>query len=156
MTAHPEDRGLGAVARVRGVREQDSRIGLQQAVGRLRTLEEQATTVRAGLEAARFPGGTGGQFLAHRNALRAQGELLLEVEGAAAVARTVELSARERWQGDRSRVRAVATLLERRAAARRSEADRAEARELDDIAARLWLRGRTPTSTRNTKNEVHS
>ncbi len=55
-------------------------------------------------------------------------------------------SAREHWQSDKTRLNAVEMLLDRRAAERAAAADRVEAKELDDIGARLWLRRRRKNS----------
>jgi flagellar export protein FliJ len=55
-------------------------------------------------------------------------------------ARRISAAALEAWHLDRARLAAIEGLLERRAAARRTEAARSEARELDDLATQRWLR----------------
>lgn len=138
------DRGLRAVARVRSVREQDSRLGLQQALARLAELVAQARALRTELDDAVRGLATGSyagaEFAARRAAVDALGHALRETEDAAEVTRTLVLGARERWQLDKSRLRAVEILLEHREEERRRERQRAEARELDDVAGRAWLR----------------
>lgn len=138
------DRGLRAVARVRGVREQDSRIGLQHALAeqragedRLAHLEERRDRTPALVEA------TVAQFVAERHALVLLAESVRSARAEIASRATLAGEARGRWQHDRTRLAAVGMLLERRAAARRAEADRVEARDLDDIAAQRWQRRRS-------------
>ncbi|GAA3652279.1 hypothetical protein GCM10022237_10150 [Nocardioides ginsengisoli] len=144
MTArtHPDDRGLAAVARVRGVRETDSRIGLQRMLmeesavrGRLSSLESSVAAIE--------PAGTVpvGELVAQRTALAGAAVLIGETRDAVATAEVVSAEARARWASDRSRLAAVEHLLERRAARRRTEADRREACEADDLAAQRWQRG---------------
>jgi flagellar biosynthesis chaperone FliJ len=48
--------------------------------------------------------------------------------------------ARREWEERKVALAAVEHLLERRAARRRAEVARHEARELDDIASQRWLR----------------
>ena len=135
------DAGLRAVARVRGVREQDSRIGLQQAIGEQRAHEERAQELRRPLEGAtEFRTGPSGSFLALRASLDALGTVLRTAEEETAASRRISEAAYVRWQVDRARLSAVEVLVERRAEARRSEAARREARDLDEIAAQLWQR----------------
>ena len=49
-------------------------------------------------------------------------------------------AARDRWLADRSRLAAVESLVERRAAAVRAERARRETRELDEVAQEMWRR----------------
>ena len=139
-----QDAGLRAVGRVRGVREQDSRIGLQQAIGEQRANEERALELRRRLEGAtEFGTGPSGSFLALRASLDALGTVLRTAEEETAASRRISEAAYARWQVDRARLSAVEVLVERRAEARRSEAARREARDLDEIAAQLWQRSAT-------------
>ena len=139
-----QDAGLRAVGRVRGVREQDSRIGLQQAIAEQRGHEARALELRRRLEgAATFQAGPSGSFLALRASLDALGTVLRAAEDETAASRRISEAAYERWQVDRARLAAVEVLLERRAEARRSDAARREARDLDEIAAQLWQRRAT-------------
>jgi flagellar FliJ protein len=138
---HGDDRGLAAVARVREVRETDSRIGLQ------RVLAEEAA-LRAGLasrESAIAEAGvpsvtTTAELVAARTRLAHVGILVGESRAAAATAQVVTTDARARWGTDRARLAAVEHLLERRAARRRTEAERRAARDADDLAAQRWAR----------------
>jgi flagellar export protein FliJ len=141
---HPknaDDAGMLAVARVRGVREQDSRIGLQQALGEQRARERRVAELRGRLEGSgSFGTGSAGAFLALRASLDVLGAAVRDAEEATAASRRISEAAYDRWQVDRARLAAVESLLERRAAVRRAEAARREARDLDEIAAQLWQR----------------
>lgn len=143
MTGRPHhaDRGLSAVARVRSVRETDSRIGLQQMLS-----EEAAVTRRlVGLEGqvAGVPAQaitTPGALLARGTALANLGVLIRETRSEADTAAIVTAEARARWSTDKSRLSAVEHLLARRAEARRTEEARRDARDADDLAAQRWAR----------------
>lgn len=136
-----EDAGLRAVARVRKVRETDSRIGLRTAWQETRTAQHRVDELRDQLErASDFSSGPAATFLALRQSLELLGDALIAAEDARDACMLISDTAYARWQLDRSRLAAVENLLERRAAARRDEAERKEARELDDIAAQRWLR----------------
>ena len=138
---NPQDAGMLAVARVRGVREQDSRIGLQQALGEQRAHERHVAELRARLEgSSEFSSGSAGTFLALRASLDALGAAIRDAEEVTAASRRISEAAYDRWQVDRARLAAVEALIERRAAARRAEAARREARDLDEIAVQLWQR----------------
>ena len=146
MTSTSHDAGLRAVARVRAVREQDSRLGLQQAVREQREHEHAVTELRGRIEhsgtfAAGSTGATG-SYLALRASLAAAGAALRAAEAQAASSRTISEAAYGRWQQDKARLSAVELLLERRGEARRADAARREARELDELAVQRWRRGR--------------
>jgi flagellar export protein FliJ len=137
----PHDAGMRAVARVRSVREQDSRIGLQQALREQRLHEGRAAELRHRIETAgSFATGSAASFLALRASLDALGEVLRAAEEESAASRTISEAAYGRWQQDKTRLSAVEVLLERRVAVRRAEAARREARDLDEISVRLWQR----------------
>lgn len=138
------DAGLKAVKRVRDVREQDSRQGLRRANAELRSAEGALEGLTASLVDDRAPESrtTPGDFIAVRNALTALSGRISTARDGLDLSRTVAEAALVHWQADHARAQAVAHLLERRAAERRREADRQEARELDDIAAQRWLRDR--------------
>jgi flagellar export protein FliJ len=137
------DAGLRAVARVRSVREQDSRLGLQQAVRELREHEAESAELRHRIERSEgFGSGSTGSFLALRASLEAVGAALRAAEAQAASSRTISETAYGRWQRDKARLSAVEVLLDRRAAERRAESARREARELDELAVQRWRRGR--------------
>jgi len=138
---HPADRGLAAVARVREVREHDSRLGLVEALRDLRTHEARVADLEDSLrQHSSFVSGDAATFVALRESLTALRESLLAEHARLSVARTVAMDADARWQADRSRLGAVEGLLERRAAERRVERRRAEDRDLDEVASQGWLR----------------
>lgn len=141
---HRDDRGLAAVARVRGVREQDSRIGLRIAAADAAAKDAESTRLHTQLATAELPAAaTPGQLVARRTSLALLGgESQAARERAAAAARITD-EAHTHWTADRSRVAAVEHLLERRAARRRTEQARRAAAEADDLAAQAWLRRRT-------------
>ncbi|MBZ5735183.1 flagellar FliJ family protein [Nocardioides sp. TRM66260-LWL] len=141
MSRTRHDPGLHAVARVRGVREQDSRLGLQQALRELRQREADLAALEASLRehGARVEGDLG-SFAALRLSLLGLRERMVEARAQVAAAEGVARDAHARWSSDKARLGAVEGLLERRAEERRVEAGRAEATELDDVAGRLWLR----------------
>jgi len=144
MSGSSRDAGMHAVARVRAVREQDSRIGLQQAVREQRVHENRAAELRHRVEnAGTFAAGSAASFLALRASLDALGQVLLSAEEDTVASRTISEAAYARWQHDKTRLSAVEVLLERRASERRAEASRREARELDEVAAQLWQRRET-------------
>jgi flagellar export protein FliJ len=145
MTARTgHDAGMLAVARVRSVREQDSRIGLQQAIGEQRAHEQRAADLRQRLEGScAFDAGSAGSFLALRTSLDALGGALRTAEDETATSRRISEAAYDRWQLDRARLAAVELLIERRTAARRAELARRDARDLDEIAVQLWQRRET-------------
>ncbi len=141
MTAH--DRGLHAVARVRGVRERDSRIGLGEALDE----ERQARTRAEALERrlASLPPHTVGDltaFTTHQHTARAIGDAAGAARESSRSASVIAQAARDAWAADRSRLAAAESLLERRAEERRAEEQRLEDRRLDAVAEELWLRAR--------------
>lgn len=139
-STHSDDAGMRAVARVRSVRESDSRVGLQTALLESRSAQATVDGLRDRITAAAgFATGSAAEFLALRASLGALGDVLIAAEAHCDQTRTISEAAYVRWQQDRTRLAAIEMLLERRAAARRAEQERAEARELDDIAAQRWL-----------------
>ncbi|HWJ81100.1 MAG TPA: hypothetical protein VNS55_02585 [Nocardioides sp.] len=146
---HPDDRGLAAVARVRGVREQDSRIGLRLAAADAHASEQRAEELHHRLAVAELPAvTTPGMLLARRTALAVLGDdgRTARVEAASAVRLTEQ--ARVRWDADRARLAAVEHLLERRAERRRAETARRIAKDTDDLTAQRWLRNAQQESAR--------
>jgi flagellar export protein FliJ len=141
------DRGLHAVARVREVRERDSLLGLHRAreehEAALERADRLGELVRTHADQLQNGAGgvTSGDWAARRTALMALAAGASSARTDADAASTVRTVATEHWQHDRSRLRAVETLLERRAEARRAERERLLARELDDLGAQRWLRG---------------
>lgn len=143
MTNHDHDRGLTAVRRVRSVRESDSRIGLQHALVESRRKEDEASRLRAALEAEPgFGVGSVVDFRRHADRLSGLAEAGSRAETAAGASARVADEAARRWQHDRTEVRVVDLLLERRAAERSATRARREAADLDDLAAVGWLRRR--------------
>lgn len=139
--ARARDAGMRAVARVRAVREQDSRIGLQQALREQRAHERDAEELRRQISATdTFALGSAASYVALRASLDALGQVLRRAEADTATSRTVSEAAFGRWQEDRTRLSSVEMLLERRAAERQTEVARREARDLDEVAAQRWLR----------------
>lgn len=135
------DAALNAVRRVRAVRENDSRIGLQRALAESRD--------RAGLAAeadervrtaAPFDAGAVTDFHVHVARGAALADARAEAQRSAELAERVAAEATRRWQHDRTEVRVAELLLERRAAERAAEAERRTQAELDDLAAVGWLR----------------
>ena len=134
-----------AVARVRAVRERDSRLGLQQAIDEQRRHETPRWSSSAAASTRRCASTRG-----TRRDLPARARRLPRAHRARSpprppqlqTARTITESAREHWQRDKTRLSAVELLLERRADERRAEQRRREVRELDDIAGQRWQRQR--------------
>ncbi len=141
------DPGLQAVARVRGVREQDSRLGLQHALRDEQERGARLTRLEASLATTPgFDAGSARELAAVRLSQAALGQAVAEARRDLAAARTMTLDATSRWHSDKTRLSAVEGLLERRADERRSTAQRAEATALDDIAGQRWLRARRSAS----------
>jgi len=133
-SAARRDRGLHAVARVRSVRERDSRAGLLQALTNLRRREaELAEREEALAQASVQTYGSLAEFAATRPFLEATAHAVLEAQRRLTASTTVATEARSRWQADKTRVRAIEQLLEARAERARADAVRAEARETDDL-----------------------
>jgi flagellar protein FliJ len=128
------DRGLVAVARVREVRERDSRAGLLQALANVRTREaELAERQQALADASARSFSSLGEFTVGRHFLDATASAVTDAQRRLTASTTVATEARSRWQADKTRARAIEHLLEQRAERARTEALRSEAREIDDI-----------------------
>jgi flagellar export protein FliJ len=141
VSAHEQDRALLAVRRVRAVRETDSRIGLQQALATRRQHEQaaRAAELRLGTAPA-FGGGAVTDLQAHVQHVDALARDRARTARQATSSEAIAQEATGRWQHDRTRLRAVELLLDRRAAERAAERDRREAHRLDDLAGQSWLR----------------
>ncbi len=138
---HADDRGLAAVRRVRVVRENDARVGLQRARTEQRVAAAAATRARGRLaEAPTFGTGMLADFQLHRMLLSAMADDKRSTEESAAASARIADEARLRWVADRTAVKVADQLLDRRRAARAEERSRREAAELDDLAATAWLR----------------
>jgi flagellar FliJ protein len=136
------DRGLGAVRRVRAVRETDSRIGLRRALAQAdQSLGDLARAERALSAADPAPALESGAALVARRAAQLElGADAARARRAAEVAVRMSDAARAHWISDHARLSAVTALLERRREERRAERARVEARQLDEVAGRSWLR----------------
>jgi len=138
-----EDRALHAVRRVRGSREQDSRLGLRHAKDAARRREDELDEARARRSTApAFATGTPADFARHVAHLGALAGLEARAVERAQSSRVVAEEAVRRWQQDRQRLRVVDLLLERRAEERAEERRRREDKVLDELAAQVWLRHR--------------
>jgi flagellar FliJ protein len=146
MSRATHDRGLSAVARVREVRERDSRLGLRRAAEEHRSREQRAEELERLVRehaAAGSPAGQGlPEWAAQRRALMALAAAARRAHDEVDAAARLKASAHEHWQRDHARLGAVEHLLELRADERRAERARAVARELDDIGGQAWLRRR--------------
>lgn len=142
------DAGMRAVARVRGVREQDSRLGLARAAADEREARRRLEAVGAHLAATRDPGTADpAAWVAARRTAAAVAADVTASRAAVASATTLTAVAREHWQRDRTRLAAVELLLERRAETRRAERLRRERVEVDDLVSARWLRVRSRPGT---------
>ncbi len=146
MSGSTHDRGLSAVARVRAVRERDSRLGLRHAADEHRARELRAEELDRLVREHADAGTAAGQELpgwaAQRQALMALAAAARKAHADVAAAARLKAAAHEHWQHDRARLGAVEHLLGLRADERRAEVARAVARELDDIGGQAWLRRR--------------
>lgn len=135
--------GLSGLLRLRSLRERDSRTGLATALGE----ERDAAARLADLEhlVATLPTPQTWDLPAFQGRQHTL-ELIRVAIGTARsdleTAQHVSAAARDRWISDRTRLKAVESLIERRAAAARAEQRRREVRELDEVAAQLWRRRR--------------
>jgi flagellar biosynthesis chaperone FliJ len=135
------DRGMKAVARVREVRERDSRIGLLQALETVRQREERlAELQRALTEAQDRETGSVDDFVVARSLLTSMAVAVREAERSVETARTIATEAQSRWQSDKARLRAIRHLIKERALQRAEHVRRAEVREIDDIVGSLHAR----------------
>lgn len=135
------DSRLRVVARVRAVRERDSRIGLVEALADERATQERATELRERLDGVpALDAGDLAWFTARQHTVAAMSAELAAARAGTEASRLVALAARDRWQTDRSRLAAVESLIERRQSAHALEQRRREDRELDAVAERQWLR----------------
>jgi flagellar export protein FliJ len=145
-----DDRGLAAVARVRGVAEQRSVLELRRALtdrdARRAVAERLSDQLGVAAESESrilASGGDPGTLITLRTSLVQLAESTRAARERVSAAEEAVDIARERWRQDRARLRAVEHLLERRTAARAVNARRAEDRRSDEVAAGGWLRTRT-------------
>jgi hypothetical protein len=148
---HDPDAGMRAVARVRGVREQDSRLGLTRAAADQREAARRLDAVAARLAGATDPEAIDPSgFATARLAAAGVAAELIASQVALGSATTVATAARAHWQHDHTRLAAVELLLERRADERRAERLRRERVEVDDLVAARWLRAHRPPNPAGT------
>lgn len=148
MTAR-EDAGLAAVARVRRVREQDDRIGLQLALAESRAKRGRVDDLLGQLVSPTTAGPVSPQQLLNdRTAAARVGQAVQDARRTARSADVVSADARARWEASRTRLSAVEQLLEKRAARRRAAVERSRSKEADDLASQSWLRVRTGANAR--------
>lgn len=141
MSRAEQDRGLQAVSRVRAVRERDSRLGLQQAIAEQRRHEEALVDLERSVREHGTQVVTDvAQFVALRASLTALTDAASRRRGEVDRAVVVRSSADAHWQSHKTRLSAVDNLLESRDDERRAVDAHDEARELDEVAGRLWLR----------------
>ena len=138
--SRPQDSHLRVVARVRAVRERDSRLGLVAALAEERAADDRVTSLVDRLTTVVHASGDLAAFTARQHHAGAVAAALAAARAASESSRLVALAARDRWRVDRSRLAAVESLIGRRDAARALDQRRREGRELDAVAERQWLR----------------
>lgn len=138
--SRPKAESLDAVARVRRVRERDSLTGLQFAVREVADAQDRVTRLETQRDRPIATIGSVGSFVAARTTLLAVEQATTAAQLVLESTQNLAHSALAHWQSDKSRLRAIEMLQERRLEEARAEAARAEAKELDDIATQLWQR----------------
>ena len=141
MSRNRPDPGLRAVARVRAVRERDSRLGLTQALTEEQQGAARVEQLQEKLQST--PPAPSGEVTAFLRAAADRAARAAAVSSARAdleSARVVAMSARERWLADQQRLAAVETLLERRAQERALEQRRADDKAQDETGGNVWRR----------------
>ncbi|MFC6154123.1 flagellar FliJ family protein [Nocardioides yefusunii] len=141
------DRGMRAVLRARAVRERDSRIGLQQALGVCRTHQETIDHLHGMLADTDGMFTDAGAYRTARTSLLWVGEAITSEQAKLESAQQVADVARDHWRADKVRLSAVENILERRAEERRVERAHRERTALDDVAGQLWIRARAASAT---------
>jgi flagellar export protein FliJ len=132
---------LRGLLRLRGVRERDSRIGLATALQEEREAAAKLADLQQLLENLPMPATSDlAAFQSRQHTIDLVREALADTRATLETARHLSAAARERWVSDRSRLAAVESLVERRAAAARAERQRRETRELDEVAEEMWRR----------------
>lgn len=138
--SRPKAESLDAVARVRRVRERDSLTGLQFAVREVADAQDRVTRLETQRDRPIATIGPVGSFVAARTTLLAVEQATTAAQLVLESTQNLAHSALAHWQSDKSRLRAIEMLQERRLEEARAEAARSEAKELDDIATQLWQR----------------
>ncbi|MCL8027696.1 flagellar FliJ family protein [Nocardioides bruguierae] len=139
--SRPTDPGLAAVARVRAVRERDSRLGLVKALAEVREREAEVARLEQSLQVhGRQLDGDMGRFVVLCQSLAVLREAASDARRRAESAALVATDAQSYWTSDKARLGAVEGLMERRADERRAEAVRAADAVTDEVASVGWLR----------------
>jgi flagellar protein FliJ len=132
---------LSGLVRVRSIRERDSRTGLATALGEERAAAAHVADLEGMLASLPMPTVLDLEaFRSHQHTVEMIRAGLEEARRSLETARHVSDAARDRWVADRTRLKAVESLVERRAAVARAERARREIRELDEVASDLWRR----------------
>jgi flagellar FliJ protein len=132
---------LRGLLRLRSVRERDSRIGLAAALQEEREAAAKLADLQQLLESLPMPATSDlAAFQGRQHTIELVRDALADTRASLETTRVVTAAARERWVSDRSRLAAVESLVERRAAAARAERQRRETRELDEVAEEMWRR----------------
>lgn len=135
--------GLAAVARVRGIREQDSRLGLHAALSQEQQARSYVDMLRRGAPAPISGLSRRTDFMAHRTQQQLRADALVQARTRLEELELVTVAAREHWRSDHVRLAAVTGLIERQEAARSLERRRRDDKTMDEIGAQLWQRRRT-------------
>lgn len=132
---------LGGLVRLRSVRERDSRTGLATALAEERAAATTVADLEEMLASLPMPPVLDlAAFRGHQHTVEMIRTALEEARRSLETAHHVSVAARDRWVADRTRLKAVESLVERRAALARAERARREIRELDEVASDLWRR----------------
>ncbi|MFC7496466.1 MULTISPECIES: flagellar FliJ family protein [unclassified Nocardioides] len=132
---------LRGLVRLRTVRERDSRTGLATALAEERHVETAIADLEQQLATLPTPSSVDLQaFQGRQQTLELIRMALTDARADLEVARVVSTAARDRWVADRTRLKAVESLVERRAAAVRAERERRERIALDEVAEEMWRR----------------
>lgn len=132
---------LSGLVRLRSVRERDSRTGLATALAEEQTAAAAVTGLETMLASLAMPDRLDhASFQAHQHTVDLIRTGLEDARRTLETAQIVSTAARDRWVADRTRLKAVEALVERRAAVVRAERARREIRELDEVASDLWRR----------------
>lgn len=139
---------MRAVARVRDIREKESRRALQHALATQRAHAQHVTDLQDYLvESGSLPFTDATAFTAHRSFLLTTGHALTEAKEHEQVAAEASAQALGAWQHDKTQINAVEMLIERRVEETRKQAARLEAAQLDEIASAQWARQNTASQT---------
>jgi flagellar protein FliJ len=140
MSTHKQG-NLGGLVRLRSVRERDSRIGLATAIKEERDAAAKEADLQQLLANLPMPATFDlAAFQGRQHTVEMIRTALADTRATLETAHHITTAARDRWVSDRSRLAAVESLVERRAAAVRAERTRRETRELDEVAQEMWRR----------------